>query len=102
MKIYDISQEVFSCNVYPGDPVPENCDAVIMVEDIVKNDDSTITIHGYHYAIMFYHLAIFMFYTISRAACNTILLCLRFGPYSSPATRVLGERWQIPKSHLLR
>ena len=23
MKIYDISQEVFSCNVYPGDPVPE-------------------------------------------------------------------------------
>ena len=23
MKIYDISQEVFSCNVYPGDPRPE-------------------------------------------------------------------------------
>ena len=23
MKIYDISQEVFSCNVYPGDPKPE-------------------------------------------------------------------------------
>ena len=23
MKIYDISQEVFSCSVYPGDPVPE-------------------------------------------------------------------------------
>ena len=23
MKIYDISQEVFSCNVYPGDPEPE-------------------------------------------------------------------------------
>ena len=23
MKIYDISQEVFSCRVYPGDPVPE-------------------------------------------------------------------------------
>ena len=23
MKIYDISQEVFSCNVYPGDPLPE-------------------------------------------------------------------------------
>ena len=21
--LYDISQEVFSCNVYPGDPVPE-------------------------------------------------------------------------------
>ena len=28
-----------------GDPIPENCDAVIMVEDIVKNDDGTITIH---------------------------------------------------------
>ena len=23
MKIYDISQEVFSCDVYPGDPEPE-------------------------------------------------------------------------------
>lgn len=23
MRIYDISQEVFSCNVYPGDPMPE-------------------------------------------------------------------------------
>ena len=23
MKIYDISQRVFSCDVYPGDPVPE-------------------------------------------------------------------------------
>ena len=23
MKIYDISQEVFSCAVYPGDPEPE-------------------------------------------------------------------------------
>ena len=23
MKIYDISQEVFNCQVYPGDPVPE-------------------------------------------------------------------------------
>ena len=23
MKIYDISQEVFSCKVYPGDPIPE-------------------------------------------------------------------------------
>jgi len=29
-----------------GDPVPENCDAVIMVEDIVKNEDATITIHA--------------------------------------------------------
>ena len=23
MKIYDITQEVFSCQVYPGDPKPE-------------------------------------------------------------------------------
>ena len=29
-----------------GDPVPEGCDAVIMVEDVVKNDDGTITIHA--------------------------------------------------------
>ena len=29
-----------------GDPVPEGCDAVIMVEDVVKNEDGTITIHA--------------------------------------------------------
>ena len=29
-----------------GDPIPENCDAVIMVEDIVKNGDGTVTIHA--------------------------------------------------------
>ena len=29
-----------------GDPIPENCDAVIMVEDIVKNSDGSITIHA--------------------------------------------------------
>ena len=29
-----------------GDPIPEGCDAVIMVEDIVKNQDGSITIHG--------------------------------------------------------
>ena len=23
MKVYDISQEIFSCKVYPGDPAPE-------------------------------------------------------------------------------
>ena len=23
MKVFDISQEVFSCNVFPGDPSPE-------------------------------------------------------------------------------
>ena len=25
MKIYDISQEVFSCQGYPGDPMPKRC-----------------------------------------------------------------------------
>ncbi len=29
-----------------GDPIPDSCDAVIMVEDIVKNGDGTITIHA--------------------------------------------------------
>ena len=29
-----------------GDPIPEDKDAVIMVEDIVKNEDGTITIHA--------------------------------------------------------
>ena len=29
-----------------GDPVPEDCDAVIMVEDVVKNEDGSITIHA--------------------------------------------------------
>ena len=29
-----------------GDPIPEGCDAVIMVEDIVKNDDASVTIHA--------------------------------------------------------
>ena len=29
-----------------GDPIPEGCDAVIMVEDLVKNDDGSVTIHA--------------------------------------------------------
>ena len=29
-----------------GEPIPEGCDAVIMVEDIVKNEDASITIHA--------------------------------------------------------
>lgn len=29
-----------------GDPIPEGCDAVIMVEDIVKNDGGSVTIHS--------------------------------------------------------
>ena len=29
-----------------GDPIPEGCDAVIMIEDIVKNEDDSVTIHA--------------------------------------------------------
>lgn len=29
-----------------GDPIPEGCDAVIMIEEIVKNDDGSVTIHA--------------------------------------------------------
>ena len=32
MKIYDISQEVFSCRVFPGDPAPER-DVLCSMED---------------------------------------------------------------------
>ena len=34
MKIHDISQEVFSCCVYPGDPAPER-----MVSDSMEKGD---------------------------------------------------------------
>jgi arylformamidase len=37
MKVYDISQEVFSCKVYPGDPNPER----IVMKSFEKGD-------GYH------------------------------------------------------
>ena len=39
-----LSEDKFTV-VDTGDPIPEGCDAVIMVEDIVKNEDGTITIH---------------------------------------------------------
>ena len=29
-----------------GDPIPEGCDAVIMIEDIVKNEGDSVTIHA--------------------------------------------------------
>ena len=28
-----------------GDPIPEGCDAVIIVEELVQNDDGSVTIH---------------------------------------------------------
>ena len=37
MKIYDISQEVFSCQVYPGDPAPERAVLQSMTEGAVYN-----------------------------------------------------------------
>ena len=37
MKIYDISQEVFSCEVYPGDPIPEKTALKSMQEGEVYN-----------------------------------------------------------------
>ena len=39
MKIYDISQEVFSCEIYPGDPVPEKT----VLSSIEKGDKYNLT-----------------------------------------------------------
>ena len=37
MKIYDISQEVFSCQVYPGDPKPEKIEIASMEKGMLYN-----------------------------------------------------------------
>ena len=37
MKVYDISQEVFGCAVYPGDPKPERKIVLKMSEGAVCN-----------------------------------------------------------------
>ncbi len=37
--------ELFTA-VDTGDPVPEGCDAVVMAEDLVRNDDGSITLHA--------------------------------------------------------
>ena len=37
MKIYDISQEVFDCTVFPGDPQPER----ILMQKIESEDTAT-------------------------------------------------------------
>ena len=39
MKIYDISQEVFTCQVYPGDPMPEKT----ILESMEKGDLYNLT-----------------------------------------------------------
>ena len=33
-------------DVDTGDPIPAGCDAVIMVEELVRNDDGSVTIHN--------------------------------------------------------
>ena len=37
MKIYDISQEIFGCQVYPGDPVPQKKILYSMEKDDLYN-----------------------------------------------------------------
>lgn len=37
MKIYDISQEVFNCRVYPGDPAPKKKELYSMEKGDVYN-----------------------------------------------------------------
>ena len=39
MKVYDISQKVFSCEVYPGDPIPEKT----VLKSIEKGDVYNLT-----------------------------------------------------------
>ena len=39
MKVYDISQEVFSCKVYPGDPKPER----MALKSFAKGDGYNLT-----------------------------------------------------------
>lgn len=39
MKIYDISQEIFSCRVYPGDPAPEK----IVLKSMTEGDMYNLT-----------------------------------------------------------
>lgn len=39
MKIYDLTQELFSCNVYPGDPAPER----IQVMSMEQGDSCNLT-----------------------------------------------------------
>ena len=41
-----VLDELNYITVDTGDPLPEGCDAVIMVEDIVKNQDESVTIHS--------------------------------------------------------
>ena len=42
MKVYDISQEVFSCSVYPGDPKPQK-NLVLSIDDGSLYNLSTIS-----------------------------------------------------------
>ena len=57
-----------------GDPIPEDKDAVIMVEDIVKNGDGSITIHA------------------AAAPWQHIQLCIRDRP-GCPQNYQCAEAW---------
>ena len=58
MKIYDISQEVFSCQVYPGDPAPEKEMLSIMENgDLYNLTDFSMCAHnGTHIDAPFHFL----------------------------------------------
>lgn len=45
MKLYDISQEVFCCEVYPGDPVPEKKVLKSMQQGDVYNLTALVCVH---------------------------------------------------------
>ena len=60
MKIIDISQEVFSCNVYPGDPHP-TAEKVVSIDkgDVYNMSTLSMCVHNgthidapYHFGMM--------------------------------------------------
>ncbi len=59
MKIHDISQEVFTCQVYPGDPIPERFDDQRMAKGSLYNLTSfrMCTHNGTHVDAPFHFLA---------------------------------------------
>ena len=47
MKIYDISQEVFGCKVFPGDPSPERIVKMDMSDGAMYNlSDISMCVHN--------------------------------------------------------
>ena len=68
MKIYDISQEVFSCEVYPGDPVPEKTALKSMQEGEVYNLTafSMCAHNGTHIDAPFHFISAVYFFVINN------------------------------------